>query len=463
MIFIIYYLLYIIVQNIFFATITNETNCTYHQMTHIWDIAAKHNRLCKTKAIAIANLDALVEQVRQHVPFELDTVMIKSLLDDTMHFHKWTWVMRGSSSQTPHHIVAEFQRKMRMSHFVRAFKKALVKNHPIICDIVTHMLINDCVKKHWTPKMTRLVKQILHVMYIFEAITRYATANSSFLIDLVNYYNTMKWQHKKSTADLLLNIDFAFPFVKAESVVWCMDRFYQMRKVHHSEISASNKAHIKKKLGQEIALGLKTNIYEAILADKYINTKASLLNARAAQNGLIKHPCGIAHYEQQTDTMTFPQVTQLYNSMYISWNLCFVSPFGPAPLLYSKLLYPYLAGSPPKSFIFRRAVSLLIAVNSSLCNKLNNISNKPLKFDDVQHLQMMMAQRNVSYANEMLRMHQGTPKNRLQRQKAFVKNVPKTMKNIRTLYESKPFKHYASRKKYKVPIVDTIYVQYMME
>jgi hypothetical protein len=31
------------------------------------------------------------------------------------------------------------------------------------------------------------------------------------------------------------------------------------------------------------------------------------------------------------------------------------------------------------------------------------------------------------------------------------------------MYESKPFDQYASRKKYKVPTVDAIYVQYMME
>lgn len=437
---------------------------TYHQMTHIWDIAKKHNRLCKTKAVAKTNVDALVEQVRQHVPIELDTEMLTSLLDDTMYFHKWTWVMRDSTSQTPHQIVDEFRREMRMSYFVNAFKTALVKNHPVICEIATYMLVNDCVKKHWTPKMTQLVKQTLHVMYIYDAITRYASANSSFSMDLINYYYIMKWKHRKSTADMLLDIDSVFSFVKAESVVWCFDRLYQMREVHHSVISASNKAHIKKKLGQEIALGLKTNIYEAILADKYINTKASRLNARAAQNGLIKHPCGIAHYEQNADTLSFPQVTQLYTSMYTSWNLCFVSPFGPAPLLYAKLLYPYLAGSPPKSFLFRRAVSLLIAVNSSLCSRLNNISpNESHKFDDVQHLQLMMAQSNLLYANEMLRMHQGTPKSRLRRHKAFVKSVPKTMKNIRTLYESKPFDQYASRKKYKVPAVDAIYVQYMME
>ena len=431
-------------------------------MTHIWDIAEKHNRLCKTKAVAKANIDALVEQVRQHVPLELDTEMLTSLLDCTMYFHKWAWVMRDSHSQSPHQIVREFQREMRMSYFVEAFKTALVKNHPVVCEIATYMLVNDCVKKHWTPKMTLLVKQTLHVMYIYDAITRYASTNSSFLMDLANYYYVMKWKHKKSTENMMMDVNSGFQFVKAESVVWCMDRFYQMREVHHSAVSSSNKAQIKKKLGQEIALGLKTNIYEAILADKYINTKASRLNARAALNGLIKHPCGIAHYVQRADTMVFPQMTQLYNSLYTSWNLCLVSPFSPAPLLYAKLLYPYLAGCPPKSFIFRRAVSLLVAVNSSLCGRLNNRYNESHKFD-VQHLQLMMAQCNSLYANEMLMMHQGTPKSRLQRHTAFAKSVPKTMKNIRTLYESKPFKQYESRKKYNVPTVDEIYVQYMME
>ena len=449
-------------KKIFFVTIAFVYTYTYYRMTHIWDIAAKHNRLCKTKADAKANIDALVEQVRQRVPLGLDTGMLTSLLDDTMHFHKWTWVMRDSSLQTPHQIVAEFRRKMRMSKFVSAFKTALATNHPVICEIATYMLVNDCVKKHWTPKMTQTVKQTLHTMYIYEAITRYASANSSFPIELINYYNTMKWTHKKSTTNLLLNTNSAFSFVKAESVVWCFDRFYQMRTVHQSAISASNKTHIKKKLGKEIALGLKTNIYEAIFADKYINTSASRINARAAQNGLITHPCGIAHYEQSAETISFPQMTQLYTSMYTSWNLCFVCLFSPAPLLYAKLLYPYLAGSPPKSFIFRRAVSLLIAVNSVLCNQLNNISTESHKFD-VPHLQLMMAKSNLLYANEMLRMHRGTPKSRLQKHATFVKSVPKTIKNIQMMYESKPFDQYASRKKYKVPTVDAIYVQYMME
>jgi hypothetical protein len=75
----------------------------------------------------------------------------------------------------------------------------------------------------------------------------------------------------------------------------------------------------------------------------------------------------------------------------------------------------------------------------------------------------MMAKSNLLYANEMLRMHRGTPKSRLQKHATFVKSVPKTIKNIQMMYESKPFDQYASRKKYKVPTVDAIYVQYMME
>ena len=415
----------------------------------IWDIARKHNRLCKTPVEAKQNIDALVAHVQHHMSVSFDPQTVESLLNETMFLNKWKRVVRDRTVQTPHEIVAAYQRKTTMRSFIQAFKNGLVKNHPVLCEIATHILRHLHPTQGLDSTTILVVKQTLHSMFILEALTRYACQNSTFTLHLINYYYTLKWSHQKDIT-YFMNTDTGFPFVKAESVMWALDRYYQMRVVHQSTISPTNKRLLKKRLGEEVVLGLNANVYEAVLADKYLNTTITRTNARAGTNGLLKHPYGYAKYTP--DTIVFPQMSQLYASMYTSWNLCFVCPYAFGPLLYGKLLFPYLTNSPPQHFIFRRAISLLVAVNSALCTYL--YKTKPLGKFDVASTRGLLAQCNLRYANEMV------PKQKRSRLR-YTKRLMKTMKQAKTLCDSKPFHQYMSRKKYTPPPIHTIYTNYM--
>lgn len=420
-------------------------------MASIWDIAKKHNRLCKTQATAKRNIDALVARLQQQLSLDLDLQMLRSLLKETLFFNKWQNVIRDKTVQTPMEVVESYRHKTTMRAFIQAFKKGVVTNHPVLCEIATCLLKKGDAKTKLNPSTALVLKQTLHIMYILEAITRYACHNSTFTLHLINYYYTLRWSHCKSISHYA-NIETVFPFVKAESVMWALDRYYQMRVVHQSSIHPNNKRTILNKIGEEVVLGLNTNVYEAVLADKYLNTKVTNMNAKAAITGLLKSSYG--HAEYKPDTIVFPKMTQLYASMYTSWNLCFVCPYNFAPLLYGKLLFPYLTNSPPQHFIFRRALSLMVVANSILCTHL--YKTQPLGKFDVKATRERLAQCNLLYANEIF-----VKANHQQSRVRSTKRIMKTMKQAKALYNSMPFQHYNSRKKYKPPPIQTIYTNYM--
>lgn len=419
-------------------------------MVNIWDIAKKHNRRCKTRATAKRNIDALVARLQQQLSLDTDPLLLRSLLNDTLFFDKWKSVIRDKTVQTPQEVVESYRHTTTMHEFIQAFKRGLVANHPVLCEMGTCILEQGDANTSLDPSTATVLKQTLHIMYIFEAITRYACQNSTFTLHLINYYYTLRWSHHKSISHYM-NTETGFPFVKAESVMWALDRYYQMRVVHQSNIRPDSKRALLKTIGDEVVLGLNTNVYEAVIADKYLNTNVTKRNARAGINGLLKISYG--HAEYKPDTIVFPQMTQLYASMYTSWNLCFVSPYDFAPLLYGKLLFPYLTNSPPQHFIFRRAISLMVAVNSVLCTHL--FKTRPLGKFAVDSVQEQLAMCNLLYANEMFACAKQDRSG-----VRTTKRVLKTMKQAKTLCDSKPFHHYTSRKKYKPPPLHTIYTHY---
>lgn len=427
-------------------------------MTTIWEIAKAHNTLCRTPSSARDNIDELFEQVQRHLPLDLDTSYLMTLLDDTMHFKLWHKVKCPSSVPSPYVIVQRFAKKTPLQVLCRQFKTALVDHHPVLCELATHILLQGQWANKWTAKMKQLFKQTIHVAYIYEALTRYAEAHSPFLTQLVHYYYTVKWTHRKPLVDFMNPTGGGFSFVKSESVMFAFDRYYQMAVIHKQKnIHKRNKAHILQNLGKEIRLCLDTNVCEAIMADRYINTTISKQNAKAAMDGLIAHDYGIGHYKD--DTVVFPNMTRLYTSLYTSWNLCFIFPYQSAPLLYPKLLFPFLLGAPPRLFIFRRSISLWIAINSWLCSYL--CKKPPLSAFPVPELHPMLARLNMLYAKDIKRL-QTPPKHRV-RPLAVVKRILKTVKNIHTLVEARPFQHYTSKKKYAPAKMSTIYTKYLLQ
>lgn len=430
--------------------------------TTIWDIAKRHNTLCRTRADAKSNVAMLFEHVQKHTSLVLDSSFLTALLNDTLHFKLWHKVKCPSTVPSPHTIVARFAKTTTLDTFLKQFQTALVNHHPALCEMATFILVHDYWATRWTAKMKRLFKQTIHIAFIYEALTRYAETHSDFTMQLIHYYYTVKWTHQKSLLDFM-NTTSGFTFVKSESVMFAFDRYFQMDALHKQKhLRKHNKEHILHTLGQEIRLCLDTNVCEAIMADRYVNTLISRQNANAAVNGLIEHDYGHAHYKK--GKIVFPQMSQLYASMYTSWNLCFIFPYHNAPLLHPKLLFPFLLGSPPSLFIFRRSISLWIAVNSWLCNHLSKTPD--LSAFPVGEIHPLLARLNQLYAKDILQLQIQSKKNKKTRTMhpfATIKRLLKTIKNVHTLVEAKPYQYYNSRKLYVPTKVSDLYTKYALK
>ena len=212
-------------------------------------------------------------------------------------------------------------------------------------------------------------------------------------------------------------------------------------RVGHSR--KSRRRRCSQRLGTGVLLVWIPTFTKQCLATRSSNTDYSVNNATAGTNGLLLQPYGRPSLEN--GAMVFNDMTQTYMSQYTSWNLCFICKYTSAPLLYAKLFQPFVLDAEPKYFMFRRAISLLFTVQSTLCNVLYSTHNKD--HYDVSKIHLTFSELNLAYGNAMMRHIHGNT-SYWYKTKLFFKNIPYLAKKITTLFQSHPLEHMNSRKQY---------------
>ena len=413
---------------------------------NIWNIAQQENHFVKTKKEAKKVLDDSVARALQKHPITLDIKLIHHIVNHTLYLKQWEKII-VQNVPTPQHIVDTYCKQPNIIRTViDGFKHGCVQRHPVFCELIGMILHHKWLDTSYTKKVFQVVNKTVHTMVVFEALVRYAITDAKFLKCVIDFYSFMKWKKYKNNYELLSKLDkeSLFALVKAESVDWCLTQYLQMCEVRDSHsFTKKQKEDLYEKIGERCAFGLDTNIYEAVFGDKVINTDYSVNNATAGTNGLLLQPYGRPTLEN--GVMVFNGMEQTYMSMYTSWNLCFICKYTSAPLLYAKLFQPFVLDAEPKYFMFRRAISLLFTVQSTMCNILYSMNNKDQY--DVSKIHLTFSKLNLAYGTAMMQHIHGYT-SYWYKTKLFFKNVPYLARKLVTLFQSKPLEHMNSRKQY---------------
>ena len=185
---------------------------------------------------------------------------------------------------------------------------------------------------------------------------------------------------KKYTRSELKSMVNVFALVKSESVqlqfpIWLTIRSGTIKLAaernenvanvdilpsHQKSETALHIAKIIQKANDETRFGLAANIFEAALADR-----AALGFSDNASTGAVLYTSPIAgtYWRDDKIKMNMPPVFQ---ALYHSWNMCFVTVMDLPNLVFAKLLFPTVHGAKPEDYIYPRAIALICAVNSSM-------------------------------------------------------------------------------------------------
>ena len=412
---------------------------------NIWKIANQENTFVKSEPHATHVVDELVKRALRKHPIKLNKTLIQSLVNNTLYLKDWKRII-VQNVPTPQHIVHLYCKTITIHAIIEGFKKGCVRRHPVLCELMAVILHNNWVDTAYDKRTFGVVEKTVHMMIVYDALVKYSVTDAQFVKCVIDFYSFMKWKKYKTNYELLskMNTESLFSLVKAESVDWCLTQFLQMCEVRKSRsFTKEQKKAMFAKIGDRCAFGLDTNIYEAVFGDKVINTDYSVNNATAGTNGLLLQPYGRPSLEN--GAIVFNDMTQTYMSQYTSWNLCFICKYTSAPLLYAKLFQPFVLDAEPKYFMFRRAISLLFTVQSTLCNVLYSTHNKD--HYDVSKIHLTFSELNLAYGNAMMRHIHGNT-SYWYKTKLFFKNIPYLVKKITTLFQSHPLEHMNSRKQY---------------
>lgn len=411
---------------------------------NVWDIAKTENRYVKNQADATQVVNKIVRLAQSKHRVTLDRTLVDSLVLHTLFLKEWD--ERIKYKPNPLDIVKTYIKRNNIASVLDGFKKGCIGRHPVLCELMAIILENKWVEDHYDEKTFKVVKNTVHMMLIFDALVKHTVSDSHFLVCLMDYYSFMKWRKYKTNNELLgRDKESLFAVIKAESVDWCLTQFLQMKDVRDSKsFNKTQRAEMFRLIGKRCAFGLDTNIYEAIVGDKIINTEYSRNNATAGTNGLLLQPYGIPSLENSQ--MVFNQMRQSYASHYLAWNLCFICKYTSAPMLYAKLFQPYVLDAEPKDFMFRRAISLLLTVQSVMCNIFYRNSYRDSY--DVSKLHVPFSELNLKYGNAIMVHYHGTSSH-WHKFKLFWHHLPHLASKLTALFRSKPLAHMNSRKPYR--------------
>ena len=418
-------------------------------------MAKDHNTLCKTKSDATRILRALKDSLSTKISFDYDTTRGNRLLQQDMFFQSWTSRIREKVA-APQTIVDAFLPKCSLETTIDRCIHGLIERHPILCELAGLLHQSNTIDTHWNDTLKNTILDTLHAMHIYEALARYAAdGNKKMVTSLIDFYSFEKWAMYKSRRELLTKTH-PFTFVKSESVNWCLMQYISMSNVmEDTTLEPDEKQMLLSKMGKMVTFGLNTNIYEAVFADKVRSSSKNKyrLNSDAGKHGLLFYPYGIASVKN--DILYFEDMSQYYASMYLAWNLCFICEAPNAHLLYAKLLQPYVLDAPPHAFMFRRALSLLITVQSFMCNALRKTPTYRNRYD-MRKMHPLFAALNLKYANTAMIHNHGTTSYSYKLKKFFL-NLPSLSKQMMNLIRTDPLKHMDSRKQFQAPRVSEVY------
>jgi len=409
-----------------------------------WHIAQTVNTHVKTPHDAVPILDKMGDIVKTHINNgKYNKVLAITLLNDDLQFRNWD-ITKGEDS--PVSILNTYVNSYGSSILIDTLdtvKRSIVEKHPVLCElfaIAIHekWIYNECTERHW-----HIIHKMCHMMVIYDALVKHAIKSKEWIYLVIDHYSKIKWE-KFNTIKEYIRKTNAFSFIKGESVNWCLFQFFKMCVVKY-DTTKDNTTHklLLNKLGKTIKIGLDINIYEAVSVDRVLQNSQ---NATAAVKGLLGTTTGSATISEQ-DTMQI-DVGQQWASLYVAWNLCFICKFSNAHMLYAKLLHPYTLDAPPEDFVYRRAISLLFAVQGFLINQLNNVESPP-SFPSAVKMQTTLATLNEKYAKEMVKINPHPTKNPLLKIKTL-------HYNIRQITDTSPLMHILSRTTYRPPSIDTI-------
>ena len=350
---------------------------------------------------------------------------------------------------------------------VEQISACIVTHHPVLCRVLgklraSNYIFTDIVipmetftgtkwEKGSTVPWTfqEFVKYTLHTMFVFECIVKIGMDEVAYQDRIINYYNRLKRHHFTSSYDLWMRTN-TFSLMKSESVqmqypIWAKIR-KMSRKAQSPNITVqeSQRYHAQlEKLSDDTRFGLSLNILEAVAADKLFYKIPD--NAKAGM-ALILNPVGKVTASPIRDKGKMysdnSRVKFLmpgsWADLYVSWNLNFVSKFSNPHQVFAKLLQPSVFCAQPDDFIYPRALSLLVTVQSFMLDMLTHrsIPNKIPGMDFI----MKHAKINGKFGDKMAVKVSDSTVNSWRAELVKVKNIPRfAYKTLKILWQ-KPLK-----------------------
>ena len=313
-------------------------------------------------------------------PFMSDPKMIAEILNNDLHFVNWG---QNYSASPLILLNKEMQQSVNLGPTIKQLS-CIAERHPPLCQMAFVILeqknLNlesyfipyvDGVHEEPTGKSVSfhtLMLMTLHTMYIFDVLVKYAVDHVQFQYDLINYYNAEKRKHYKSVRELVKKTN-VFSLVKGESVNWEFPIWAKMRALKLQGVKDTDKR--VKDLSDKSRFGLTLNVMEAVQTDKFHyklpeNADAGLV--------LVFNPVGAVSIESNPNKgmsdIVKIQMPGIWDALYFSWNLCFISKISHPHLTLAKLFHPFVSCAEPDDFIYRRAISLAITVQSFMLDQL---------------------------------------------------------------------------------------------
>jgi hypothetical protein len=384
------------------------------------------------------------------------------ILNDDLHFRFW------QKEPTPQTVVQQYveNKPAAFTDLATLIVNCVSLRHPAVCEILAKVPQIERVPafvvwkdgitdkpKNKTWDVQEFLKEMWHCMLIFDALVIHAVANVHFQHELIRYYNRQKMRYFKSLPEYVQKTNF-FSLVKGESVQWEFPIWDKMRVIHQDQkMLLAEKQKRLHSLSEKSRFGLTLNIFEAVVADQYHFHLSD--NAKAGM-ALVMHPIEKVEIvdnpdyakgseESKQNAIVQFEMSPIWDAMYFSWNLCFLSKISHPHLTFAKLFHPYVSCAEGKDFIYRRAISLNMTVQSFMLDQLTK-SDYPGPIE-TKWFTNELAKINRDYAQWFLSYTEGVNldsyMHRLQR---LITQFPHLSSNLLTMLYENPLSITQSRK-----------------
>ncbi|RXJ71522.1 hypothetical protein CS022_20765 [Veronia nyctiphanis] len=315
-----------------------------------------------------------------------DPELIKDILKNDLFFYESELIMSEFSDT--------FFTPQRLDPLLDSVSEGLFDKHPAVVEFLSSAIEQGLIVKN--QESAEIARRILHCCFILDKTTEKQLHDYQWSEKLFDYFHPVrdkKGIKKGVLRSLVTSYRVSgrwFVAAKVASLELVSLRYLKrMRKKNFKPGSLSDKFNQKLWVAM-----LNLNIYEATLQDWFSKQPGN------SEAGFI---LTCTNAERVTDDgQILYHNTQLWASLYHTWNLCFIT--GDLPhldLMYPKLLIPAVANASGDHYIHARAIILTITF-SLMTLRIANNQPSAFEIQNKEKLCNLWGEINRKYARELL-------------------------------------------------------------